>query len=33
MPGFYALLKERIEEFRANPPPADWDGVFVATEK
>jgi adenylate cyclase len=33
MPGFYELLKERIVEFRVNPPPADWDGVFVATEK
>jgi adenylate cyclase len=33
MPGFYELIKERIAEFRVNPPPADWDGVFVATEK
>jgi len=33
MPGFYTLLKERIAEFRINPPPADWDGVYVATEK
>jgi adenylate cyclase len=33
MPGFYNLIKERIEEFRVNSPPADWDGVFVATEK
>jgi adenylate cyclase len=33
MPGFYELLKERIADFRINPPPADWDGVFVATEK
>lgn len=30
---FYELIRERIEEFRAAPPPADWDGVFVATSK
>jgi hypothetical protein len=33
MPGFYNLIKQRIDEFRIHPPPADWDGVFVATEK
>lgn len=27
------LYDERIAEFRQNPPPADWDGVFVATSK
>jgi len=31
--GFYDLIAERVEEFRANPPGADWDGVFVATSK
>jgi len=27
------LYLERIEIFRHNPPPADWDGVFVYTTK
>ncbi|MFT6674218.1 MAG: adenylate cyclase [Sulfitobacter sp.] len=31
---FYANLYEaRIASFKAAPPPADWDGVFVATSK
>jgi adenylate cyclase len=29
----YRLYLERIEFFLANPPPADWDGVFTFTEK
>ncbi|MBO9713235.1 adenylate/guanylate cyclase domain-containing protein [Sphingomonas sp.] len=29
----YALMRERIERYRANPPGAEWDGVFGATEK
>jgi adenylate cyclase len=29
----YNTYVERIEEFRTNPPPADWDGVYVATTK
>jgi adenylate cyclase len=29
----YKLYLERIEHFRTNPPPADWDGVFVFTTK
>mgnify|MGYP000123055562 CR=1 FL=1 len=28
-----ALFKERIEEFKTAPPPADWDGVFRHTSK
>ncbi|MGB5874092.1 MAG: adenylate/guanylate cyclase domain-containing protein [Bacteroidota bacterium] len=24
---------KRIQEFRLNPPPSDWDGVFVMTQK
>ncbi len=28
-----ALYRERIAALQATPPPADWDGVFVATEK
>jgi adenylate cyclase len=31
--GFYDVMAERIAEFRATPPPADWDGVYVATSK
>jgi len=27
------VYDERIAEYRENPPPADWDGVFVATSK
>ena len=29
----YDLYAERIALFRQTPPPADWDGVFVATSK
>jgi len=29
----YDLYDERIDEYVANPPPTDWDGVFVATSK
>ncbi len=29
----YQLYLDRIEEFLANPPPAEWDGVFTATTK
>jgi adenylate cyclase len=31
--GLYALFRTRIAELRANPPGADWDGVFIAVEK
>jgi len=31
--GLYGLYRDRIATFRANPPPSDWDGVFVATSK
>ncbi|GAB6053275.1 adenylate/guanylate cyclase domain-containing protein [Magnetospira thiophila] len=31
--GFYDVVEERIEQFEEAPPPADWDGVFVATSK
>jgi adenylate cyclase len=33
IPELYDLYDERIAEFRENPPPEDWDGVFVATTK
>ena len=29
----YGLYLERIEAFKKNPPPEDWDGVFVSTTK
>jgi adenylate cyclase len=29
----YDLYRRRIAHFRAEPPPADWDGVFAAAEK
>ena len=31
--GLAALFEERIGEFMNFPPPADWDGVFVAQSK
>ena len=31
--AFYDLYEERIAAFEAEPPPADWDGVFVALTK
>lgn len=31
--GLYDLYEHRIAEFRLHPPPADWDGVYVATSK
>lgn len=29
----YAIYRERIDTMVLDPPPAEWDGVFVATEK
>ena len=29
----YKLYQERIHEFKQNPPPQDWDGVYVHTSK
>jgi adenylate cyclase len=31
--AFYDIIAERIAEFRAHPPGADWDGVYVAESK
>ncbi len=31
--GYYPIMAHRIEEFRREPPPSDWDGVYVATSK
>ncbi|MCB2107199.1 MAG: adenylate/guanylate cyclase domain-containing protein [Rhodobacteraceae bacterium] len=33
LPEFYDLYLDRIAEFKANPPGAAWNGVFVATSK
>jgi adenylate cyclase len=29
----YVLYEQRLTAFKANPPPADWDGVYIATSK
>lgn len=31
--GYVAMYADRIADFEANPPGADWDGVYVATSK
>lgn len=31
--GLYGLYQTRIAEYMKNPPPAGWDGVFVAKSK
>ncbi len=31
--GLYDLYDERLAYYAANPPEADWDGVFVALTK
>ena len=31
--ALYALYSARIADFMSNPPPADWDGVYVAESK
>ncbi len=31
--GLYDMYVERIEAFRADPPPPDWDGVYEAESK
>jgi adenylate cyclase len=31
--GLYDLYAERVATFRAEPPPADWGGVYVALSK
>jgi adenylate cyclase len=33
MEHYYALFQSRIADFKAAPPPNDWDGVFTAHEK
>ncbi|MEM7212772.1 MAG: adenylate/guanylate cyclase domain-containing protein, partial [Pseudomonadota bacterium] len=31
--AFASIMIERIEDYRLEPPSADWDGVYVATSK
>ena len=31
--GLHDVFSGRIAEYRANPPPADWDGVYEARTK
>ena len=31
--AFCELYESRIEEFRVNPPPSDWDGVATLQTK
>jgi adenylate cyclase len=31
--GLYDLYAARVEAFRQNPPPPDWDGVYIALSK
>jgi len=33
MAGYYERMARRCEHYLESPPPADWDGVFEATEK
>ena len=33
MAPYYDIMLARIEEYKTNPPGADWDGVFRATTK
>ena len=27
--SFYVNLSQRVEHYRSNPPPADWDGTYI----
>jgi adenylate cyclase len=33
MKNYYSMMIERCEEYIKNPPPANWDGVYIATSK
>ncbi len=33
MQEYYEIMTQRINEFKENPLPKDWDGVYVATSK
>jgi hypothetical protein len=30
---YYGMMKERVEEYKMNPLPKDWDGVFRTNSK
>jgi len=30
---YYELISNRTQEYIKNPPPSDWEGVFVAKTK
>ena len=29
--SFYVNLEQRVEQYRSNPPPEDWDGTYIKT--
>ena len=31
--AFYDMYAQRVEAFRRDPPPPDWDGVYEAESK
>lgn len=31
--GYYVVMAARINEYKTDPPPKDWDGVYVAKSK
>ncbi len=33
MNEYYEIMAKRIDEYKDNPPPDNWDGVYVATSK
>ena len=33
MEDYYNIMSLRINEFKENPLPKDWDGVYIATSK
>ena len=33
MSEYYGILTERINKYEKNPPPKNWDGVYIATSK
>jgi hypothetical protein len=33
MSEYYDIMTLRINEFKENPLPNDWDGVYIATSK
>jgi hypothetical protein len=30
--SFYVILSQRVEQYRSNPPPTDWDGTYVKSD-